>query len=211
MKSVLHKDIVLVVNRGWVVINVITVLEAVKMMISDAATGFDVEKFFDDEALDFSQSHGFTPTKWEDWHKLPVREHDDFITTPRQKVRVPRVIMAVNFAGVPQREKKATANNLLEHYGGVCAITGVKLTKKTFSREHVIPRSKWKGDKRKRDGWENVVPAHRDVNSKRGNRTYKEAGLPEPKIKPKPRAKTASEIIRNVHKFPEWEFFGVKA
>lgn len=200
MKSILHKDIVLVVNCHWLVVNVITVQQALSMMIADAATGFDVQ------GADF-----FVPTRWNDWEHLPVREQDDYVSTPRKKIRVPRVIMAVNFAGVPVKEEKCTPENLLKRYGGKCAVSGVKLTRKTFSREHVVPRSKWKGDKRKRDGWENVVPAHREVNSKRGNKTYKDAGLPEPKVLPAPRPTVFASTVQNVHGFAEWDFFLGKA
>lgn len=196
MKAILDSKIVLVVNRNWQVINVTTVQGALAMMIADAATGFDVDG-----------DNNFIPTKWEDWHKLPVRESDDHISTPRQQVRVPRVIMAVNYAGVTRQEKKCTPENLLAHYDYTCALTGKKLNKKNFSREHVVPKSKWKGNKRDRDGWKNIVPACKDINSKRGNRSYKEAGLPEPKIKPAPKPKVFAETVVNHHGFPEWDFF----
>lgn len=200
MKNILDKDTVLVVNRNWAVVDVKTPREAFLMMVADAATGFDV-----------TEAHDFIPTMWSDWMKLPVRANDDFVTTPRQTIRVPRVIMAVNYAGVVVREKRPNTDNLMEHYGGECAITGVKLTRKTFSKEHVVPVSKWKGSARERDGWGNVVPAHRDVNSRRGNLSYAEAGLKAPKIKPAPKAKIFASTVVNTHNFPEWEFFIGKA
>ena len=39
----------------------------------------------------------------DNWLKLPVREHDNAVNTPRGPVLVPTVIVAVNYAKVPLR------------------------------------------------------------------------------------------------------------
>src|ERR1700677_1989186 len=39
----------------------------------------------------------------DNWRKLPVREHDNAVNTPRGPVLVPTVIVAVNYAKVPLR------------------------------------------------------------------------------------------------------------
>lgn len=69
-----------------------------------------------------------------------------------------------------------------------------------MSREHVVPQSL--GGK---DGWENEVLAHRDINSKRGNLPYEKVGLRKPVIPRAPREKPAAELIENRFGFPEWD------
>ena len=50
-----------------------------------------------------------SPVRWDDWLKLPVREHDKAVNTPRGPVRVPTVIVAANYAMVPLRRPRSGA------------------------------------------------------------------------------------------------------
>src|SRR5208282_723436 len=77
---------VFVLNRSWQPINVMTVQKALVMMSTDVAT-----------AIDFSDEGYFVPLRWKDWLELPVRDQDDGIDTPSRVVRVPRVIIAIQF------------------------------------------------------------------------------------------------------------------
>jgi hypothetical protein len=43
----------------------------------------------------------FAPVTWDAWLKLPVRDDDNQVNTPRGPVRVPTVIVAANHAKVP--------------------------------------------------------------------------------------------------------------
>jgi hypothetical protein len=86
---------VLVLNRNWQAINVMTVQKALVMMATDVAT-----------AMDFSDEGYFVPLKWRDWLALPVRPQDDGIRTPSRVVRVPRVIIAVQFDKLPLKRPR---------------------------------------------------------------------------------------------------------
>jgi hypothetical protein len=97
---------VLVLNRQWQAINVITVQAALSMMAADAATG-----------MDFSDGN-FIPVKWSDWLNLPVRAGDDCGSTPSLRVREPRVIIAVKFNKVPLKRPRLTIRHLRERDGG---------------------------------------------------------------------------------------------
>lgn len=179
---------VLVLNGAWVVVGDKTVRQA----LSDLCCGAF-------QALDFTDGY-MLPTKWEEWVKLPVREGDDVVRTSHAKIRVPRVLIATAYKKVPVKKKKCNLKNLAERYNGTCQLTGRKLSRKDMSREHVVPQSKGG-----RDGWENEVLAHRDVNSARGDRPYEEVGMVRPKILPAPKAAPFSEIVQNVFNLPEWE------
>lgn len=181
---------VLVLNRQWQAINVITVQAALSMMAADAATG-----------MDFSDGN-FVPVKWSDWLNLPVRAGDDCVSTPSRRVRAPRVIIAVKFNKVPLKRPPLTMRHLRERDGGRCAYTERLLKPEECSMEHVVPRSKGGTTE-----WKNVVLADKRINNFRGNRSLKEAGLTL-KIQPTvPTAKPFHESLRSRLKFPEWEFF----
>jgi 5-methylcytosine-specific restriction endonuclease McrA len=182
---------VLVLNRHWQAINVMTVQKALVMMATDVAT-----------AMDFSNEGYFVPLKWRDWLALPVRPQDDGIRTPTRLVRAPRVIIAVQFDKVPLKRPRLSLKNLRERDNHRCAYTQRLLKPHECSMEHVVPRSKGGVNE-----WSNVVLADKKINNLRGNRTLQEAGLTL-KIKPhEPVAKPFQETLRANLKFPEWEFF----
>ena len=142
MNDILNKSTVLVLNRHWQAIHVKTPAEAFCMIATGAATALDVQA--DDQ---------IAPVRWDDWLKLPVREHDNAVNTPRGPVRVPTVIVAANYAKVPMRRPRFGARGIWERDGGVCQYTGRKLSPKEGNIDHVVPRSR--GGK---TSWENCVP-----------------------------------------------------
>jgi 5-methylcytosine-specific restriction endonuclease McrA len=117
-------------------------------------------------------------------------------------VRVPTVIVAVNFAKVPLCHPRLGARGIWERDGGVCQYTGRKLSPKEGNIDHVVPLSRGG-----RTSWENCVLADREVNSRKADRLPQEAGLrlrARPGI---PRARPASVLIRNTHGVADWEQF----
>ena len=68
MNDILNKSTVLVLNRNWQAIHVKTPAEAFCMIATGAATALDVQG---DDYI--------TPVRWDDWLKLPVREHDNAV------------------------------------------------------------------------------------------------------------------------------------
>jgi 5-methylcytosine-specific restriction endonuclease McrA len=190
MNDILNNSTVLVLNRHWQAIHVKTPAEAFCMMASDAAT-----------ALEISDGN-FVPTKWSDWIALPVRDSDQSVKTPRGLVRVPTVIIAVNYAKVPLRRPRFGVRGVWERDGGVCQYTGRKLDPHEGNIDHVVPRSR--GGK---TSWHNCVLAHREVNSRKADRLPHEAGLRLRKLPSAPRALPASAFIRNHHGVTDWQHF----
>ena len=87
MSELLNKTIVLVLNRNWQAINIRTPQDAFCQMATNVATALDIEG---DEHI--------RPVTWDEWITLPVREHDSVVHTVRGAIRVPTVIVAVNYA-----------------------------------------------------------------------------------------------------------------
>ena len=129
MTDILNKSTVPVLNRHWQAIHVKTPAEAFCMIASGAATAFDVQS---DDYI--------TPVRWDDWLKLPVREHDNAVTTPRGPIRVPTGIVAANYAKVPMRRPRFGARGIWERDGGVCQYTRRKLARRQDRRCSAEPR-----------------------------------------------------------------------
>ena len=98
MGDILNKATVLVLNRNWQAINVRTPQEAFCMMATNVATGLEIE----------GEDH-IRPVSWEEWITLPIREQDEAVHTVRGQIRVPTVIVAVNYAKVPKKRPKLCA------------------------------------------------------------------------------------------------------
>ena len=191
MKHLLHLSTVLVLNRNWQAIATKTPAEAFCMMAGGGATGLDVQG--DDHIM---------PVSWDTWLTLPVRDDDNRVLTARGPVRVPTVIVAANYAKVPLCRPRFGARGIWERDGGICQYTGRKLEPGEGNIDHVVPRS--------RGGissWENCVLAHREVNSRKGDRLPQEVGLRLLKHPVVPRALPATQFIRNHHGIRDWQRF----
>jgi len=196
MTNILNKATVLVLNRNWQAINVRTPQEAFCMMATNVATALEIE------LGDGARAEALRPVTWDEWITLPIRPHDNAVHTVRGPIRVPTVIVAVNFAKVPKKRPKLSAKTIRERDGNRCQYTGALLLPEQGSLDHVLPRSRGG-----RDTWENLVWSSKDVNSRKANRLPHEAGLKLLKTPRAPRELPASAFIRNGHSVADWNLF----
>ena len=196
MSSVLTKATVLVLNRNWQAINIRTPQEAFCMMATNVATALDIE------LGDDARAEALRPVQWDEWITLPVREPDAFVRTARGAIRVPTVIVAVNYARVPKKRPKLSAKNIRERDGNRCQYTGKLLRPDEGSLDHVLPRSR--GGK---DEWGNLVWSDKTVNAKKGNRLPHEAGLKLLTVPRAPKELPVTALIRNPQSIADWKLF----
>ncbi len=191
MNDILNKAIVLVLNRNWQAINIRTPQDAFCQMATNVATGLDIEG-----------DHHIRPVTWTEWLTLPIRGQDHAVQTVRGPIRVPSVIVAVNFAKVPKKRPKLSAKNIRERDGNRCQYTGRVLHPDEGSLDHVLPRSRGG-----RDTWENLVWSCKEVNSRKGDRLPHEAGLRLISVPRAPKELPVSVTISNAHGIAEWNLF----
>jgi 5-methylcytosine-specific restriction endonuclease McrA len=204
--SILTKATVLVLNRNWQAINVRTPQEAFCMMATDVATGLDIEfpQVNESEGASLATRHSplLTPRTWDEWLTLPVREQDESVHTVRGEIRVPTVIVAVNYAKVPKKRPKLCARAIRERDGNRCQYTGRVLRPHEGSLDHVVPRSR--GGK---DAWENLVWSAKEVNQRKADRLPHEAGLKLLSVPRAPKELPTSALIRNTAEVEDWKLF----
>ncbi len=190
MSDILKKSTVLVLNRNWQAINVRTPADAFCQLATEVATGLDID------------SDLMTPVKWSDWLKLPIRDRDLCVSTPRGHIRVPTVVVLARFDKVPKRRPNFSPRSIWIRDGGVCQYTGRHLKPGEGNIDHVMPRSRG-GD----TSWENCVLAHREVNSRKGNRLPAEAGLRLIRRPATPKELPVTMLIKNNHGIEDWDHF----
>jgi len=189
--DILNKATVLVLNRHWQAINVRTPAEAFCQMATNVATALEIER----------EEH-IRPVSWDEWIRLPIREQDAAVRTVRGPIRVPTVIVAVNFGKVPKQRPKLWARAIRERDRNRCQYTGRLLHPEEGSLDHVVPRSRGG-----RDAWENLVWAAKEVNQRKADRLPHEAGLKLLSVPRAPKELPVTALIRNTPGIGDWELF----
>ena len=191
MTDILNKTIVLVLNRNWQAINIRTPADAFCQMATSVASALEID----------GENH-IRPVTWDEWITLPIRDGDNAVHTVRGAIRVPTVIVALNFAKVPKKRPKLCAKTIRERDGNRCQYTGKLLKPEEGSLDHVLPRSR--GGK---DAWENLVWSSKVVNAKKGNRLPHEAGLKLLSVPRAPKELPVTALIRNAPSIADWKLF----
>lgn len=191
----LNKTICLVLNSSWQPIAVKNIRDAVSGLFTENYDAINIE--YDEEGNVISM----LPLNWEDWIELPLREGDYSVSSPSIKIRVPTILVSKNFSKMIRKEPKLTSANIRKRDKNTCQYTGKKLSYNEGSIDHIKPKSKG-GE----DSWENMVLCDRSLNTKKGNKSLKEAGLRLINEPQKPPPKSAKEEIEKIqHK--DWSHF----
>ena len=120
----------------------------------------------------------------------------------RGAIRVPTVIVALNFAKVPKKRPKLCGKAIRERDDNRCQYTGKVLKPEEGSLDHVVPRSR--GGK---DAWENLVWSAKEVNQRKADRLPHEAGLKLLSVPRAPKELPVTAHLRNAHGVAEWKLF----
>ncbi len=130
------------------------------MMASGAAAGIDT-------------SGGLmVPLLWEKWISLACESDEDSAMTAKGPIRIPRVIIAVNYRFLRMKTESLTHETIARRQDYQCAYSGRPVRRKNWSLDHVIPKSRGGSS-----SWDNLVIADKEVNNRKGDRTPAEAGL----------------------------------
>ena len=204
----LSKSDVLVLNAVWLPIGITNYKKAIVCLNSDnhgglVAKALDIQyKQIDDNTYDFdSPPISITPVSFEEWMELPIRSYDATITTPRRVIRLPSIIVTLQFAKMPMRKVRPTHKNIMERDNYTCQYTGKQLPKSKLNIDHYIPKSK--GGK---DTFTNLITCSKELNSKKGSKSAAELGLSLIRKPFEPHSMPASALIREI-RHRDWLIF----
>ncbi len=179
---------VLVLNRYFVPVTIISVRRAFLMLYNGAAkaVGSDYETF------DF-----------ESWSEIStIKERDEAIRTVSAVIKTPRVIILVRYEGFVRKEAKFNRMNIFRRDGGACQYCLRRFSRSELTIDHVVPRSQ--GGK---STWDNVVCCCISCNRKKGGRTPEQSRMSLIKKPKKPLWDPFSNVYIRAVKYKEWEPF----
>ena len=205
MKGIENKLLVLKLNKNWQVVGQGLVGPA----LVDLAAGINSYALDIDYAIgengepDFDKPIATRPVTWDEWITLPLRSWDFSIKSVHLEIRVPTVLIAKNYKGMPEVKfgKNPSVDQVRIRDNDTCQYTGRKLKRDEISLDHVVPKSRG-GD----NSWTNIVVASKELNRKKGNSLNSEVGLSllrEP-VAPKPIPRW--KLIREA-RHPDWNIF----
>ena len=201
MNSILDKKICLVLNNAWQPIHVKTVKDAICGLYDYGFQALDIEYEINSTGVNFDIPKNMTPLFWEDWINLEIRDMDYVIRASKFSFRVPTVLIAKGYSGMPMKRLRPTTEGVRKRDNGVCQYTGKKLKKSEGSVDHVLPKSRGG-----MESWENLVYCEKKLNTIKSNQTPEEAGLKLVKKPFEPSGKPACSLIEGVtHR--DWQHF----
>lgn len=201
--SELHIPSVLRLNSNYMRIGWSTPAEAFCMLMGESKDGsppalaLDIHYEYDSFGMPMTDKMvTFDRLDWEYWMILDPRKGDldKVIHTSKRVIRIPTIVVCPHYSLMPKKDLKPSPKAIRQRDGNRCQYTNVELTRATFSLDHVVPRSK--GGK---DSWENLVAAHKDVNSRKGDRFNHEAGLKLAKQPKAPKAIPMCNLVQGNH------------
>lgn len=191
MSSLLNQQ-VLVLNRLWQAVNVCSARRALTLLFEGHA---QVVLGGNDGSF---QTYNFT-----EWQDLSKSHHsDDCVRSISLKIRVPRVILLMMFDRMPKKEVKFTRHNIFERDGNTCQYCGRIFDRNELNLDHVVPR-----DRGGPTTWENIVCSCIPCNTKKANRTPREAGMYLIRKPKRPKWRPFVQINLGVACHDSWKHF----
>jgi len=188
---------VLLLNRNYLAIRVITVRRAFLLLFKNAA---EVIHFDDDQ---------MSPYDFQSWVELsqlrdefPPDEHDEFVRTVSVNIRVPRIVRLLFYDRLPRRTIKFNRRNIFARDGNRCQYCGRRFAVSELSLDHIVPRH--------RGGqatWQNIVCACMSCNVKKGGRLPEEAGMNLVRKPVKPRRSPLVRLRLHSERYRSWRYF----
>lgn len=155
---------VLVLNRGFSAISVVTVMDAISSVYTDKSI------FVDQDYIQYQWS------EWAQVKKVDIEiaksDPDNHIQMGTYGIKLPQVMLLKSYSKIPQQAVRLTRRNIYIRDGGRCQYTGKRLKTSEITLDHVVPRCK--GGK---NTWQNLVIASLSANTKKGGMTPQQAKM----------------------------------
>ena len=183
---------VLVLNRLWQAVNVCSVRRALSLLFTGSA-----QVVYHDGPGGF---HTFDFGEWADFSE--EEPSDESIATVAFRLRVPRVILLLGYDRFPKQEVKFTRHNIFERDKNTCQYCGKVFDRRDLNLDHVIPRQRGGPT-----NWENIVCSCIPCNTRKRNRTPREAGMRLLKEPRKPKWRPFIQVSFGMKTHDSWKHF----
>jgi len=187
---------VLVLNRFFMAIHVISVRRSLVLLYRDLAEVIDVER---------GQYMNYSFENWIELSQLMADQpqpEDEVIHSVSFAIRVPRVLRLLAYDKVPKQTLRFNRRNLFARDDYTCQYCGDPFPLSQLSFDHVIPRSRGGAT-----SWDNVVSCCLACNSRKGDRLPAEAGLKLLKKPVRPKQNPLLKLKLDNPKYESWRSF----
>lgn len=187
---------VLVLNKLYVAVRVISARRAFSLLVRDAAEVIHVD------------SGQYANYDFESWMELSElrREFEpdrhDWVRTVRMDIAVPRVIRLLGYDRLPDQRVKLNRRNLFARDRNRCQYCGHFFPTNELSIDHIVPRSRGGPDT-----WENLVCSCVRCNARKGGRTPVEARMKLVRKPVRPRRSPLITVRLGHDKYESWKAF----
>ncbi len=192
---------VLVLNRSYMAVRVVSVRRAFVMLFREAAEVIHIEdgQYANYDFSAWCESSAF----WSEETRAGTSKNGaDWIRTVTLRIQVPRVIRLLRFDQPPRHSVRLNRKNLFARDGNRCQYCGKDLPTSQLSFDHVTPRSRGG-----RTDWGNVVTCCLKCNSKKGDRTPHEAGMKLKNRPAKPQHNPMLKVKLGNPRYQVWQAF----
>jgi len=188
---------VLVLNRLYMAMHVISVRRAFRLLFKDYA---EVISFEDDRYNSYSLASWLELSRMKEaWKDDPDEE---WVRGVSIDIRAPRIIRLLFYDRVPKRGVRFNRRNIYARDGSRCQYCGRRFKTQELSLDHVIPRSLG-GDAT----WSNIVCCCTSCNVKKGGRTPREAHMRLIRAPGRPKYSPIIAVRLGKAKYQSWKTF----
>ena len=188
---------VLVLNRLYMAIRVITARRAFSLLTRDLA-----------EVVSPSKELGsYTSYDFDSWTELSSYQElftpdYDWVKTVRMDIAVPKIIRLLGYDRLPRQTVKLNRRNIYARDENRCQYCGHKFPTSELTLDHVLPRSQGGIS-----SWENLVCACVACNSRKGGRTPSQAHMKLVRKAVRPRRNPVISMRMGLDKYACWQAF----
>ena len=187
---------VLVLNRLYTAIRVISARRAFVMLFKQAAEVIAVED---------GQYVTYDFESWTEIGELQSQFEPDahtWVRTPNFRIAVPKIIRLFGYDRLPRQEVKLNRRNIYARDSNRCQYCGKHFATKELTIDHVVPRVQG-GD----HTWVNLVCACVRCNTKKGGRTPAQAHMKLIRPPLRPKRNPAITLRLGSAKYQSWKAF----
>jgi 5-methylcytosine-specific restriction endonuclease McrA len=188
---------VLVLNKLYVAVRVISARRAFSMLFRDLAEVIHVQ---DGQYLNYD---------FESWAEISAIHRElgeddghDWVKAVQFEIAVPRVIRLLGYDRLPRQTVKLNRRNLFARDRNQCQYCGNHFPTSELSIDHVHPRSQGGGD-----SWSNLVCACVRCNARKGGRTPSQAKMDLIRKPVQPKRNPMIAVRLGQQKYESWKAF----
>lgn len=187
---------VLVINKHYAAIRVVSVREAFCLLFREIAEVLSIE------------DNGYFSYDFDSWRELSElrsqyeRTEHEWVRCVKFDLAVPRIVRLLVYDRLPRREVKFTRRNIYARDANRCQYCGRRFPTRELSLDHVVPKSRGG-----QGTWTNVVCCCVRCNARKGGRTPQEARMKLVARPVKPRRCPAVTIRLTSRRYATWKQF----